>query len=344
MFLCLLWTVGGIAVAGTCAFLAGYTYGLSFLIFGTVTFKHRRSRQAWALACLVLFFILGPRTSTAKGFWSFWVSWVWLSFSSVIAWFWDFGARPWVKKLFHDLGMQKYFAACELRGDLSDIQESGSVFGFHPHGILAVGFSINGAWSKKFHEHAGADTVHLIDKVLRDDNPYFKVLCDVHGGIETLNKDSLQNAMQAGRNVSIIPGGFEDATAMSFGANRTVMRKRTGFIKYALQHGSRLHPVYTFGESDTYYTFTGLVDLRLWLNKFGIPAVAFFGLPFLPILPRPQAKIVTCVGKAIELPRILAPSKEDVAKWHQVYCEALETVFEENNYVGLPKASKLDIW
>mmetsp|Transcript_55862 Transcript_55862/g.155754 ORF Transcript_55862/g.155754 Transcript_55862/m.155754 type:complete len:373 (+) Transcript_55862:98-1216(+) len=341
---CLLWTIGGVCVAGTCAMLAGYTYGLSFAIFGSVTMKHRRSRQAWALACLTLFALSGPRHVVDSGFTRYWVSWVWLSFSAWIAWFWDFKPRPWFRNCIANVA-KAYYSSCELRGALSDVEKGGSLFGFHPHGILAVGFSMQGVWCKDFHEHAGFDTMHLVDKVLRDDNPYFKVLCDVHGNIETLTKESLQACMRERRNISFIPGGFEDATAMAFGKDRTVMRRRTGFIKYALQHGYRVHPVYTFGESSTYRTFTGFVRFRLWLNKFGVPAVIFFGFPWLPLLPRPQAELTTCVGKAIQMPRIAEPSKEDVEKWHRAYCDALEAVFHENKEAaGLPKSATLDVW
>ena len=38
--------------------------------------------------------------------------------------------------------------------------------------------------------------------------------------------------------------------------------------------------IYTFGESETYHTFTGLLPLRLWINRFQIPAVLFFGEPW----------------------------------------------------------------
>jgi len=242
------------------------------------------------------------------------------------------------------MGFGKYFASNMLCGALDDIHKEKSLFGFHPHGCLSVGFSVNGAWGKEFHDHAGMNTVHMIDKVLRQDNPYFKALCDVHGGIESLTKESIVQAMAGGRNVSFIPGGFEDATAMVHGKHSTVMKRRTGFIKYALQHGYRLHPIYSFGESDTYFTFSGFLTFRLWLNKFGIPAVMFWGFPLFPLLPRPQTELMTCVGKAIQLPLIADPSKEDVSKWHKVYCDALVAVFEENKMAaGLSKEAKLDI-
>merc|ERR1712050_681347 len=115
--------------------------------------------------------------------------------------------------------------------------------------------SINGVWSKQFLELAGRDTQFLVDKVLREDNPCFKVICDLHGGISTLSKNRLHRLMSSRASIALVPGGFEEATAMHFNRDIVVLSKRTGFIKYALQYGYRVYPIYTFGESATHYTF-----------------------------------------------------------------------------------------
>lgn len=230
-----------------------------------------------------------------------------------------------------------------MRGALSDVQDHDSLFGFHPHGILAVGFSFNGCWSEKFRARAGTDTQFLIDGVLRESNPAFKVLADCHGGLDSLSKKVLFKNMGQGRNVAFIPGGFEDATAHTYGTDRTVIKKRTGFIKYALQHGYRVHPVYTFGECNTFYAWSGLLQFRLWLNTLGIPAIVPCGVPF-TFLPFP-VNILSYVGEPIELPKIAEPSKDEVEKWHRVYMEALVSVYDKHKEeAGLPATAKLEIW
>ena len=57
-----------------------------------------------------------------------------------------------------------------------------------------------------------------------------------------------------------------------------------------MQHGYAVTPVYTFGETDTYYTFTGMLKQRLMLNKQNIPGVLFFGEPWVPLFPRTAAE------------------------------------------------------
>jgi hypothetical protein len=56
--------------------------------------------------------------------------------------------------------------------------------------------------------------------------------------------------------------------------------------RYALQAGYALTPIYTFGESETYYSFTGFLKQRLALNKHSVPGVVFFGWWLAPFLPR----------------------------------------------------------
>jgi 2-acylglycerol O-acyltransferase 2 len=338
------WVVGGLLPALACKGLASRTYGLSFLIFANVGIEKIQTQRIVALAHLALCALCGPRTPSEAGFAAYWLSFVAQALMGYINWFSVMKANPnWVK-LLQDLDFTKYYAECDLRGELEDIQKERTLFAFHPHGILTSGFSLNGCWNKRFRELAGTDTQFLVDKVLRRDNPVFKTVCDLHGGLGCLNKTDLLKMMGRQQNVAFLPGGFEDATLMAFGKERTAIKKRTGFIKYALQNGYRVQPCYTFGESCTHYTYTGALDFRLWLNKFGIPAVAMFGWPFCPIMPRPEARILTYVGKALELPKIAEPSREDVAKWHAKYCDALVEVFEKNKKgAGLPASAKLEI-
>lgn len=339
------WTCGGVLVALCCAGMASHTAGLSFAIFGVVAMERLPARRAWSALCLVAYGCIGPRDAEAVSFCQFWISWASLLVMSLISWFWRFPGRPSFVAMIQDLDASGYYTKSELRGHLEDVEKEGSLFGFHPHGVMCIGFSLNGVWSKKFREHAGLATQFLVDKVLREDNPIFKVICDLHGGVESLSKRSIQENMAANRNVAFVPGGFEDATIMAFGKDRTAIKKRTGFIKYALQHGYRVHPVYTFGESNSYSTFTPLLRFRLWLNSLGIPGVIVWGLPLVPLLPKPDTSIVTQVGAAIKMPKIENPSREDVEKWHGVYCQELLRLFEQHKRsAGLPDTAELELW
>jgi 2-acylglycerol O-acyltransferase 2 len=337
------WVVGGLLPALACAGMASRTYGLSFAVFANVAIEKIQTQRIVAIVLIAFCAIRTPAPSEAD-FASYCFSLLCQTLMLYINWFHVTPASPAFVKLMQDLDFTKYYAQCDLRGDLDEIQKERTLFAFHPHGILTSGYSLNGVWNKRFRELAGTDTQWLVDKVLRRDNPVFKTVCDLHGGIASLNKKDLLRMMGRKQNVGFIPGGFEDATVMAFGKERTAIKKRTGFIKYALQNGYRVQPCYTFGESTTHYTYTGALDFRLWLNKFGIPAVAMFGWPVCPMLPRPEARILTYVGKAMEFPKIDEPSREDVGKWHAKYCDALVELFEKNKKdAGLSASAKLEI-
>jgi len=323
--------------------MADFTYGASMLLWGVTALGGRRGRQAWLIALLIPCAIAGPRERAVPGFWRFWSVWTSTAFFSwplVVA----LRAWPAFLQLFFDLDGSKYYANCELRGALDDVQKEGSCFAFHPHGILCSGFSMNGIWSKAFHDIAGSNTKFGIDKVLREDNLFMKTIADWHGSIMTLDKGSMNRQMAQQNNIAFVPGGFQDATSMKHGVDSTVMRKRTGFIKYALQYGYRIHPCYTFGECNCFYTFPGLLRFRLWLNEYGVPAVVFFGFRWWPLLPRWKVQLYTYLGKAVQLPKITKPTSNEVEHWHGVYIDSLRQLFEEHKVAaGLPPSAKLSI-
>mmetsp|Transcript_30543 Transcript_30543/g.65797 ORF Transcript_30543/g.65797 Transcript_30543/m.65797 type:complete len:363 (-) Transcript_30543:199-1287(-) len=340
------WVLAPAYVAMLLAGMASESYGLSFLFFAMMGIEKKTHRQVWFVVCTTVSLYFMPRSFWAPGAWRYYICFLQTTASGVIMYF--LGPLPkqpaFVKKL-QDLDPCKYHVnGCELVGALDDIKTEGSMMCFHPHGILSVGFSLNACWNKRFRE-ISPNTRFMIDKALREDVIFFKLLCDANGHVDTLNKKNLLKHMANKTNVAFIPGGFEDATAAEFGVERTVMKKRTGFIKYALQNGVRVHPIYSFGESKTYYTMKSFLDFRMWLNKFGIPAVIMFGFPFCPLLPRPEAQIMTVVGKAIEFPKIETPTSEDVTKWHKTYMDALDKLFEDNKKAaGLPASKKLEVW
>merc|ERR1712217_408166 len=108
------------------------------------------------------------------------------------------------------------------------------------------------------------------------------------------------------------------------------MGNKKGFIKFCLQHGYRAHPC---------YTFRGLKSLRRKIAQKNIPALAFFGWPVVPFLPRRESKILTYVGHGIDMPHIPNPSDADIDHWHQVYIEGLVKMFNENKAdAGYPDA------
>ena len=59
---------------------------------------------------------------------------------------------PAFTRLIFGLDMASYYKQCELRGALDRMGRSRTLYLFHPHGVITVGFSTNGVWSREFNE------------------------------------------------------------------------------------------------------------------------------------------------------------------------------------------------
>mmetsp|Transcript_65894 Transcript_65894/g.157533 ORF Transcript_65894/g.157533 Transcript_65894/m.157533 type:complete len:397 (+) Transcript_65894:90-1280(+) len=239
-----------------------------------------------------------------------------------------------------------YTKRCELQGELDSIEPGRSFFAVHPHGMLSLGWICNMLWNESFHKLA-CRCYFIIDATLRNKGLLAKTMCDAfegpHGGLRDTKRSTMLSLMKRGESVSAMVGGFQEATLYRRGRDRVVIKNRKGFVKYCLRYGYRLHPVYTFGESDTYSSLVlpkFLENICLMLNDYCIPTVMFIGLKWMPFLPAPEAELITVVGRPVELPKIEEPSAEEVDHWHAKYIEALVQTFNENKAkVGKPDAT-----
>jgi len=172
--------------------------------------------------------------------------------------------------------------------------------------------------------------------------PIFGLVLRWLGHFATASKHEVVRLMAAGDCIALIPGGFEEATLAERGVDRVYLKKRVGFIKYALQYGYRVHPVYTFGEVDLYHCMSGHYQLRHTVNKYSIPAVLFFG--FLGLYPRPETKLHTVIGEAIAMPLVPTPTAKDVEKYHGIYTKALVALYDQHKGEYGRADSHLELW
>lgn len=205
-----------------------------------------------------------------------------------------------------------------------DIDLNGSLFPSHPHGIIAnvVSSSIlNGNI--------------CLDKAITFGTRFVRFL-PLGGlfarliGIEGVDNSNFKKRMKEGKNILFIPGGFECATLTDHTKDKVYIKKRKGFIKYALMFGYKVYPVYNFGENRLYYTFKKwkiVEQIGLILNRFKLPGIIFVGK--LLFFPRDDVDVCTVVGKGIKLPKIEKPTEEDIDKYHAIYINKLEELFNK---------------
>lgn len=111
----------------------------------------------------------------------------------------------------------------------------------------------------------------------------------------------------------------------------------SGFVKLALRHGAPLVPVFSFGELNQYDQPPNPEGskLRRWQDFVkrvtGIAPTKFIGRGFFQysygLIPR-RTPLHTVVGAPIEVPKIDDPKIEDIDKYHGMFVEALNELFE----------------
>lgn len=176
-------------------------------------------------------------------------------------------------------------------------------------------------------------------------SPYFRILTRLGGNPSNVRKATIIDHMTHQRSIAVIPGGWHEGTLHHPKHDRIYIRKRQGFIKYALQFGYTVTPTYGFGEKETYYNVPGGYRCRFWLNSRGILTVLAWGLWWCPFLPR-RVKLHTVVGTPIELPHIPNPSRENVNYWHNVYMSHMVELYDRYKTVfyGEEKNLHLELW
>ena len=202
------------------------------------------------------------------------------------------------------------------------LDDEGSLLSFHPHGMLCCGWTTCNA-NLRF----SSVTWLVADALLS--LPFISDFLRWNKS-ESVGIRNMKRLLAQRRNVALLPGGFEEATLYAYGKHRVYLKRRKGFIKYALQHGYKIHPVYCFGEERTFYAFRWLTSFRLWLCSFHLPAVLFCSRPLLFFMPRTDVPLFTVVGPPLQLPRLESPSAEEVEKWHAAYVLALRALFDRH--------------
>lgn len=315
-----------------CAMLAG-PRGLGFraVVYATFVVGGAIRFSSSALFGLIVLFVMLAMITEVPGRPKCWAPWE--------------GFYEFITKTLHG---QAYYTPAELLGALDEIKPGDkNLYAVHPHGILTAGWTWNMFYNSKFHDRCGK-IGFLLDDNLRNTMPTFRLMCDWFQGKKRYAagaaKSAMLKEMAKGGTLALLPGGFQEATICHPGKDRVYLKSRKGFVKYCLQYGYSITPVYTFGESDTYNCFTGLLKFRLALAKRNIPAAAMFGNPLCPLLPRRHVSLLTFVGVPLRLPQISDPAQSDVDEWHGKYVEALKALFEKHKVEAGRPDSTLEIW
>jgi 2-acylglycerol O-acyltransferase 2 len=142
------------------------------------------------------------------------------------------------------------------------------------------------------------ERINHYEKLMRLDKPIgiLLLLWPTLWDVQPVNSKHMKKLMKEGRNLTMMPGGYEEATLTTPKELRVFIKNRKGFIKYAMENNYSIHPMICMQEHQAFWTFDHMKSFRLWLNKWKIPAILFFNSTTLLFLP-PKLDFCTIVGK-----------------------------------------------
>lgn len=228
-----------------------------------------------------------------------------------------------------------------------------------PHGILSTG--VFGAFGTDIlgckETFPGLDVrVVVLDQHFKI--PVFRDYVLMNGAVSS-NEESLNYQLSTkpeppftGKATVLIVGGAAESLECTLGTYRLLLKRRKGFVKLALKHGSPLVPVFSFGETDIYDQVYGAEGSRLkkiqhYIRKFiGLAPIILKGRGFFQysfgIIPY-RKPVTTVVGSPLELPKISEPTKEQIDEYHEKFTNKLIDLFETHKHKYVKDADSVHL-
>ncbi|XP_062983826.1 2-acylglycerol O-acyltransferase 2 [Elgaria multicarinata webbii] len=214
------------------------------------------------------------------------------------------------------------------------------IFGFHPHGVLVAGAFINFCTEATgFSQLFPGLTPYMLMLNIWFRIPFFRDYL-MSGGLIPSDKHSASYVLRkpGGGNALIIAvGGAQEALDARPGAFTLLLENRKGFVRLAIQHGTPLVPVFSFGENELFDQVENPKGSWLRWTQERLQKVMGISLPLFHargvfqysfgLLPY-RRPIHTVVGKPIKVEKKHNPSEDEVDDLHKTYMEELCKLFE----------------
>lgn len=200
---------------------------------------------------------------------------------------------------------------------------------WHPHGMLSL-TPILHTIRKKLGKIACVQIFHKIP-IVRDMYHFVgSIPSDYSSMKRTLEKESL----------SVMPGGTREMMKSGSKTMRLVLKDRTGVFKLALETGTPIVPVLTFGEDELFPQLDTpiLRTINQWLYsnwKFAIPLMSITSVAnWMHLADSPLPPIRSHAGEPIQVQKTEA-SMEKIQELRETYQESLKKLFEKHAPPGL---------
>lgn len=202
---------------------------------------------------------------------------------------------------------------------------------WHPHGLLSVTPFLH-TFIQQRSKIVCLSFFHRVP-IVRDLYHYIRAIPSDY--------DTIKTELEEG-SVSIIPGGVREMMLpQEAGVLRTIIKCRKGLFRLALETGTPLVPVLTYGEHELFPQVDSslLTTLNQWMySQFGlyIPIPSFTSLlNWVQLSETPLPPIRSVAGSPIPVEKVETPTQEQIEALKTTYCSALQKLFDETAPSGL---------
>ncbi len=247
-----------------------------------------------------------------------------------------------IKLLFKILGNYKFInESCKL--ERVDSNGNNYIFGIHPHGLFPFGSVGSLALSNNL-KYIEETTPILNTKYLKPGIasfcfyiPFMREFFLWLGAVDC-SKPILKNLLMEGYSVALFVGGAQEAQYSGTGSTRLVLKSRNGLFKLALDTGSTLVPIYTFGNNNIFnsvnWDIFGLLDYFKKITGIWFPRGYF--------IPR-RHDFISVIGEPITVEKIHPGNDIDasIEILKHKYMKSLTQLFDKYKYLDPYCSNKL---
>lgn len=277
----------------------------------------------------------------------FWTSYWWLGIAYAVYIYYDdahLSGRLWTDWV-RNWAWWRYFAEYFPHSLVSTAQldpQRNYLFCIYPHGVLSTGaFSAFGSNALNVNKVFPHHKTHLLSLHQHFYGPLSREV-GLRLGAMSAAPEAIENMLSApggGHAVALVVGGAAEALLSRPFMYRILIKKRKGFCRLALKHGSPLVPVFSFGEHVVYdqvqsepgsamFRFQEALRRHAGMAPVIIRGRGIFQYTF-GLLPH-RLPVTVVVGEPLDVEKVQNPSKEEVEALHARFCEALRALYDKH--------------
>eukprot|EP00956_Cyclotella_meneghiniana_P013990 scaffold20678_cov69-Cyclotella_meneghiniana.AAC.4 len=232
---------------------------------------------------------------------------------------------------------EKYFGLKTIIEDEEDLmshakQNKAVIFAFNPHDMLPYAVFAFSPFLRRLPDKINDDAACLMSSAIFN-VPFLRQVYSWASALP-VDKRTFMGRLKRGESFAFVPGGVQEVIMLDPANPDDVilfLQNRKGFIKLALSTGSPIVPVFGFNLDGSYgYWFPKHPYIEKLARTIGFLPLIFWGRWFIPFgIPNPR-RISVVIGPAIDVPKIDETDQEVIDKYHAIFLNELEELFERH--------------